>query len=357
MLSIGKIFSLPKYLQMPSVGIDISDKSIKYVELKKADCGYRLKNFGEKKTEAGIIESGIIKNEEKFISKLVELKKETGNIYTVFSLPEEKAFLKVIKLPAMDKSKIRQSLELQLEETIPLSAKDAQFDYEIVEADEENRLTVVLTAFPKKIINQYADCLKRAGFFPVACEVENQSIARAIVPKDHKGPFLIVDFGRTRTSFLIASDGIARFTSTVSVSGESLSQSLARAFKINIFEAERMKHLQVLSGRTDEKVLSAIVPIISTIKDEIYNVLSFWENQNSKKENEIKKIILCGGDANMEGLTDFFSQNTKRPVVLGNPWVNVTSFKNYIPEIKRNISLTYVTAIGLALRAIEHKQL
>ena len=80
--------------------------------------------------------------------------------------------------------------------------------------------------------------------------------------------------------------------------------------------------------------------------------MHYWENIPSKK-NDIEKIILCGGESNMAGLTDFFSQELKKPVELGNTWVNVTTFKNYVPEIARNISLTYATAVGLALRSFE----
>jgi hypothetical protein len=39
-------------------------------------------------------------------------------------------------------------------------------------------------------------------------------------------------------------------------------------------------------------------------------------------------------------------------VELGNPWINITDFKYYIPEIEFEDSLMYATAIGLALRTI-----
>jgi len=357
---LSKIFSMPKYLQMPAVGIDISDRSIKYTELKKTKNEYRLKYFGERKIDPGIIESGTIKDDEKLTRELSLLRQETKNDYVIFSLPEEKVFLKVMDLPEMEKSKIRQSIEVQLEEVVPLSAKDVFFDYELVKKNNEQKgLSVALTVFPKNIINTYSEVLVKAGFLPIICEVENQAIARALVPKNQKGTFLIVDFGRTRTSFLIAVDGIAHFTSTISVAGDNLSRSLARVFKIDVFEAERLKQSQSISGRTDEKILSSIIPIVSAIKDEIYRVMLFWQGQcedRKEKNNEIDKIILCGGDSNMKGLTDFISQNVKKPVELGNPWINVSSFKNYVPEIKRNISLTYVAGIGLALRAFQSEE-
>jgi Tfp pilus assembly PilM family ATPase len=67
--------------------------------------------------------------------------------------------------------------------------------------------------------------------------------------------------------------------------------------------------------------------------------------------------MLCGGGANLKGLPQFLSERLKIPVVCGNPWVNILKppIKS-IPELSYQESLTYVTALGLALRDVSYRQ-
>ena len=68
---------------------------------------------------------------------------------------------------------------------------------------------------------------------------------------------------------------------------------------------------------------------------------------------DIKEIILCGGDANLAGLTEYLTLTLKIPVKLANVWLNVFSFEEYVPEIEFNKSLKFATAVGLALKGKE----
>ncbi|MDO8554962.1 MAG: type IV pilus assembly protein PilM [bacterium] len=353
-MNLLSLFPLPKYLRMPAVGIDISDRSIKYIEFKKHKNEFRLHKFGERKIEEGVIIGGVIKKEVNLINHLKELRTEIDNDYVISALPEEKAFLKVVQIPEMEESQVKKSMELQLEEIIPLPVKDVVFDCEIIGRLQKGGVEVSLSAFPLALANDYVNVLHKAGFTPVVFEVENQSIARALLSPWQKSTAMIVDFGRTRTSFLIAEEGAVKFTSTIPVAGESLNKSLANNLKMDIFEAERLKQKQVVNKKMDEKIITAVLPVISSIKNEIQRIFTYWrareENQGVGKK-EIDKIILCGGDSNLAGLTDYLSYELNKIVELGNPWLNVTSFREYMPEIERRESLAYVTAIGLALRS------
>ncbi len=358
-MKIFEIFPLPSYLRIPAAGIDISDRSIKYVDLERRGKELRLKKFGERKIEEGIIESGAIKKKDNSIAHLKEVKKELGNKYVISALPEEKAFLKVVWLPKMEERQIGTSLELQMEELIPLPPAETIFDYEICDfvGKKDERLGVVLTAFSVMLAEEYLEVLKAAGFFPLVFEVESQTVARALISSGDKGTFMIIDFGRTRTSFMILENGLVKFTSTIPIAGGSINKSLARSLKIDVFEAERLKQEQVANGKIDEKIEDAAKPVIAVIKEETKRILEYWQThaeERGVRDKDVDKIIFCGGDSNLVGLIDYFSSELKKSVELGNPWANVNSFKDYIPEMEKRQSLAYVTAIGLALRSFQN---
>jgi len=90
--------------------------------------------------------------------------------------------------------------------------------------------------------------------------------------------------------------------------------------------------------------------------------MSYWDSQLNErgksalpaevKGKKIAKILLCGGDSNLFGFSEYLSYELKTPVELSNPWINITSFSEHIPEIELRESLIYTTALGLALRSV-----
>ena len=341
---------------MPAIGIDVSDKSIKFVELEKKNNQLRLKKFGDKKIEKKVIEKGKIKLKENLIENLKLLNNQLGNPFVIASLPEEKAFIKVVQLPQMPEAQIRKSLEMQLEEIVPFPPEDIVFDYEVIKKPtKKGILEIILNAFPKNIVENYADVFTKAGFTPTVFELENQSIFRALVEESIEESVMIIDFGKMRTSFVVGEEGITKFSSTIKVGGRHIDKTLAKNLNLDIFEAEKTKKRQILK-KTNSEIIKAILPAISVIKDEAARILKYWNQyaeQQSFKYKEVTKIILCGGDANMAGLTDYFAYELKKPVEIGNPWKNITTFKDYVPEMNRRESLMYATAIGLALRSFK----
>jgi type IV pilus assembly protein PilM len=349
-------FPLPKYLRLPAVGIDISDRSIKYAELKRHTADeLHLKTFGTKHLDKGIIESGEIKNKKKLIEHLALIRKEVGGRFFAASLPEEKAFTTMVNLPSMEKFQIRKALTVQLEELIPMPPAETIFDYELIEkSSKTGSISVVLTAFPRNIITDYMSAFKEAGIIISFLEVEGQAILRALAPKEEKGILMAIDFGKTRTTFVIGENGILRFSSTIKVGGEDIDKKLSQVLEINIFEAEKIKKQKTLGRKShrDEEILSGIIPTISAIKDEIQRIMIYWQTHDKQHHRrKIKKILLCGGDSNLKGLTDYLSYHIQTPVEMANPWVNITTFKDYVPEIEKEESLTYATALGLSLRS------
>lgn len=356
----SKFFPAPRYLQIPAVGVDLSDRSVKYIEFQKAPDGFRLKRFGKDNIISGLIESGVIKQKEALAEQLKLLRKELNTSNIIASLPEEKGFIKVVKIPLMDESQIRKNLEAQIEELVPFPAEEVVFDFEVVGKDRlKNKLAIVLSAFPKSISDDYAFVFKEAGFLPVAFELENQSLLRTFVESgsgDDVGAVMVVDFGKTRTSFLVGEEGFVKFSSTINVAGGDLDKVLARSLNVGVFEAERMKRKRLTVRNEEGGIMGIILPIISVVKDETRRIMDYWishAEEQGFKNKEISKIILCGGDSNLLGFSDYLSYELRKSVELGNVWKNVASFDNYVPEIEYQESMTYATAIGLALRAIK----
>ena len=143
------------------------------------------------------------------------------------------------------------------------------------------------------------------------------------------------------------------FTSTVDVGGVILNNMIQKNFKISFEEAEKMKKKFGLQRNSVNKELfSVLLNSVSILRDEIEKHFLYWHthlDEDEKERPSIKKIILCGGDSNLIGIAEYFSVSIKCKVDIANVWVNVFNLENEIPDINFDKSLTYATALGLAL--------
>ncbi len=352
-----KLFPTPKYLEMPAVGLDISDQSVKYLELMPKGDSYLVKKFGEKEIPVGIIEAGEIKDQKKLEEILRSLKVEQGIKKVFASLPEEEAYIVRIPMPAMGLDELRGAIELGLEEHVPIPAKEAVFDYEILHHPESEADTfdVVVSVMPISTVASYSNTLKNAGLELLALEIEAQAIARALTPFHTRETTLVVDFGKTRTSFLVVSGHKAFFSSTVNnIGGEDITKAIQKNLKVDYATAEKIKITKgLLHSRREKELLFSVIPIVSILKDEIAKQYNFWESKTTgRKKEKIERVVLGGGQATLPGLAEYLAMSLGVPVEIGNVWTNTHLMDTTLPPMTFNQSLRYATAMGLALRNV-----
>jgi len=361
-----------KFLEIEpeSFGLDISDLSLRIAKLrKKQKKGSILVSVGEQKIKSGIIEDGIIKNED----ALVEIiKKGISEVkgdkirteYVICSLPEEKGFSKVIQMPKMEEADLKKAIRYEAENHIPLAADKVYLDSQIIRpAHNHTRyVEILIVAFPKEVVDPYVSCLKKAGLQPKALELESLAIARALVKNEvTSDDLLLIDLGITKTSFIIFSGYFLRLTSSISVSSEEFTKAIASGLGVGLKEANKLKLKYGAEGKTEKgkKILEMLTPSLKILAVEIKKHLSFYRTHSSSSHSQpsgkgIKKIILSGGGANLKGLADFLNRELKIPVEIGNPWINILlDAKKKSSLLNDKESLGYVTALGLALRGIK----
>ncbi len=347
-----KSFPPPSFLDLAATGVDISHSGVKVLGLKKVREGYIPDFIEEKRLMAGVVENGEVQDPAALIAVLAALREKYNMHFIRASLPEEKAYLFQTSVPQADSEKqIRSSIEFQLEEHVPITPQDAIFDYDVVHEQKEN-IEISVTVFSKQFILGYQDILRKSGLFPVSFELEGQAIANAVIPHGDNKTYLIVDFGRTRSSITIVKNRIVGFTSTVNVGGNEMTEAIMKYFQVDEIEAEKIKNTKGFVDTEQNKELhDSLISTVSVLRDEISRHVAYWNNkeENRKDENQVHTIILCGGNASLKGLPEYISSGVKVSVERANVWQNVISYEAYIPQIQEERALSYATAIGLAL--------
>jgi type IV pilus assembly protein PilM len=336
---------------MNSFAIDISDRSIKYGELVMTTSGLRLGKYGKAQIPEGTVVSGKIEKENELVGVLKQIKEKEKIHFIRVSLSEEQMYLFTLSVPASSNENLRDMILLQIEEYVPLKAPDVVFDFDIIKEDDKNTLIEVV-AIANTTLESYLSVFEKAGLVPLSFEIDAQATARAIIPNGDDSPIMIVDFGDFRTGISVSSGGRIFLTTTLSLGGIDLTNMIAKNFSLSFPEAEKMKQeygLNKVSKAGD--IFPAILNGISVLKDEINKQYQYWETHysNNKGHEPIKRIILCGGDANLAGLSEYLELSMKMKIENANVWVNILNTENSVPEMSFEESLGYATVFGLAL--------
>lgn len=346
-------FPVPDFLAMSSHALDISDESIKYGKIISHQNGFKIQTIGQEKIPAGIVVSGKIENEPNLIEILKNIKEKENMKFVRISLPEEQMYLFNVVLPKLSHDEIKESITLQLEDHIPLSAADAVFDYELIREVNNESVFVQVVATSVNVIESYLSALSQVGLIPLSFELETQAIARAVVHKDLDGSAMVVDFGKTRTGISIVENGRVMFTSTFDMGGQRITEVISKHFKVTVDQAEQMKKAYSdLGSDAENDIFPAIVSNLSVLLDELRRHYSYWHNhpsEDGQAHARIQKIILCGGESNLYGIVSYLKTSMEMPVEYANVWVNIMDISKELPEMPFGESLTYPTVFGLAL--------
>lgn len=205
-----------------------------------------------------------------------------------------------------------------------------------------------VTVCAKEIVDAYFAACKSAGVVPLSFEVESQAIAKAVLPKTGQGTHLLLDFGKTRTGLGIVSGGTLMYASTIDIGGEELSKALIKKLgEKDESEFTKLKNEVGLTG-AGSGVVEALLPVVSAIKDEVQTRIQYW-NDKGGPNRQVENIILCGGSANLRGLTTYFTETLNIECHMALVWQNAFDSKLIAPPIDKRHSYGYATAIGLAL--------
>jgi len=322
--SILNSFPVPNYLSFRSVGIDISPKAIRVLSLKKHNEGLLPEFYDERIFEK---ECPVLQNDEdvKLCDELRSILKDIQEKYEIqfatVSLPEVKTYIFKTTIPEEALSSVDDALAVKIQENVPLDTDKIVYDYAIPRKNRSGGdVEVVVTVFPKNVIAAYTKLLDEVGIIAVAFESESQSIARSVINKEDVSPYLLMNLGYSQINLAIVESNVVSYTSSLSYSPEDLI--------------------------ADKKGSEAI-----ELKRKINQLLVYWftNKRDGNADNKITTAIITGPHATNQDIVQYLEESAHIVVQTANVWKNCFSLDAFVPEIPRDESLSYATAVGLAL--------
>jgi type IV pilus assembly protein PilM len=347
-------------------GIDIGDSSIKIVQLiKKWRPGgksfFDISDIRQIALPKGAVSFGEILDSEAVTNKLRQLLGAIGknpaikNSWVVASLPVSKSFLKLIVAPVSEKELNDKIIYDEVSKHLPMDISEIKIDWQIINDPfaQKNATHLLIGAVPIKTISDYSNILKSAGLHPLAMEIEDLSIARAMITssKTYKNEArAILDLGGSRSSVIIYDKGSIQFSSLVNFSGDYIDQILSKRLNIEHAESSNLKTINGLNyNNKHPEYLKIMIELADELVHSISDKITYYQN-HFRDTNPVTHITVSGGLSIMTNLDKYITNKIKIETAPGNVWKNLLNKKIKQDSIN---NLAFASAIGLALRATE----
>ena len=349
-------------------GLDFGDSSIKLVQiLKKFNLRgrptYELKHLRKVDLLPGCIAMGEILQPEAVKQKILHLLGYEGNEFkkistpwVVFDLPVTKTFLKLIEIKTPPLQLTEEDVKLEAVNHVPFDIKETYLDWQIINLEDEEATSakVLIGAVPKTIADSYFNVLDSIGLSPIATEVEDLSIARAMITgnKTYMGEArAILDLGASRSTIIIYDKGSIQFSQGINFSGDLIDTALMQSLKIDRTTAENLK---IKNGLTYDPAyplyLKTISELIEKLLSDIFRAVNYYQN-HFPEPNPVTHITMSGGVSSLKNLDKIITKKLAVGAYPGNAWKNIYNEK--LIGRDRYELLSYASAIGLGLRACE----
>ena len=308
------------------VGLDIGSRSIKAAEITETKRGLALKRFGIVDIAHGAIEEGTINDPEAVAESIKQLFKsyniKEGNV--AVSIGGYSVIVKKISVQTMDEEKLQETIHFEDEQYIPFDISDVNLDFQILGESESNpgQMNVFLVAAKKEMVNDYINLVNLAGLNPCIVDVEAfalQNTFEANYDMQSENTALI-DIGASKTSLNILKGNSSLFMRDVSLGCGQINQKIMSLIECSFEEAEQFKYGDKPDRLTPEDLKGIISSVVADWCTEIRRALDFF--YSTYPEDQIKRIILSGGGANIEEFRELLATEASAEVEPINPFKN-----------------------------------
>lgn len=337
------------YKEKPAIGLDISQTGIKIMSVDPKRL--LVLGYGAIDLDPAKIQKSLDSEDNYLADSIKSLLNEKlvgalSSNQTIIGVPTNRSFSRTFTLPIKLESSLKDAVETEVEQYIPLPINSLYVDYEIIERTKE-QLTVIMSAVPKVLIDNCMTACFAAGLQPIMIEPGINAVARVLeTTEEGHLPTLIVDIGPANTDIAILDKGAIQLSGGLAVGGNTFTLDIAKKLDITLENAHQLKVLNGLNaGPRQDKIRQALKPNLERIVLEIKKVLRFY-NERLNENRDIQQVLVVGGGSNMPGIGDFFTDTLVMPARVASPWQHLDFGK--LPQPAKQFRPRYITVAGLA---------
>jgi len=350
------------------IGLDIDEKSIKLIELKKSPLGIALVNYATKDVEmAG--EGSKITSIAKTIRRIIDENGiEENEVYSAVSGPG--VSIRRITVPEMPDEELKGAIRWEAKNLIPFPLESVVLDHYVIGKVVEKgvqKLDIIVVAAKEDVLSEQVKIIEEAGLKVAGITVNSFALWEVVqkeVSSSEGEVIALIDIGAEAASINLFKNNVLQFTREISVAGENITKAMTgmlvseqQQLSLTYEQAEKIKieygipkegSLEKTSdGIPLNQVLEIIKPTLRRMLNEILRSFDYYKEQF--REPKIDRVFLAGGSSKLKNLEEFLGTGLGIKVEVVNPLQNINIDLKIPKEPLREMAPRLTLAIGLAL--------
>jgi len=323
-------FTLQKQKQWQRVlGIDYSNKSLKYVLVKRSVRGIKIDGYGKYSFTGEDTENEI----EKALNHLLKDNKYLRKSKIVIGLEDNDVVLKTESFPNLSRKEILQSIHFALQREISQEGVETEIicDYRPVEGDNNNSDYITM-GVPEDVVVNKVGAVVAQGATPskiIPTIVTILNVLQFIPGIKEMGEIGLMDIGATRSILIFVKDGRIEFYREILVGGDDFTKGITgtifhegKAVQLISEEAVEFKlkygypldysEGMTFHGAPISEIGTMMRPVVERLIGEIKRSIGFFKDKS--ESGDINRLYLFGGGAQLKNLHDIVSEKLELSV-------------------------------------------
>ncbi|MBM4102828.1 MAG: type IV pilus assembly protein PilM [Planctomycetes bacterium] len=304
--------------------IDIGTCSLKALRLRPTDEGIEVVGFdylehGKILSAAGVSaqekHNAIAQTLRQFLSR-----NDIGKDPVAISIAGQNSFARFVKLPPVEPKKVPEIIQFEAVQQIPFDINEVEWDWQKMEApDGGTDAEVGIFAIKNELIAEIMDHFTRENLHVTCVQISPMAMynyilydRKDIAAAGRKGT-IILDIGAENSTLVICTrDSV--WQRSIRIGGNSFTQAIAEAFKLNFEKAEKLKRSAPMS-KYMRQIYTAMKPVYTELSGELQRSLGFYGSSGPGRDQGFTGIIAMGGGMKLQGLPKYLQQSLGIAVV------------------------------------------
>ncbi len=339
------------------LGVDLSSTAAKVLELSYSSGRYKVESFGL----ATIPPEAIVENNIKdfaVVTEALKLALERAKVstrYAAIAMPSTAVISKILQVDAsLSDDELEAHIQLEAATLIPFPLAEVRMDFTVLEINEKDasKMNVLFVASRTENVDARVDVLEDAGLTVDFVDVETFAVERSVnflrtlLPDQGVDKTIaVIDFGATMTTLTVLHNMRAIYSREEVFGGRQLTEAIQRRYHLSYEEAGRMKKMGGLPADYEEEVLK---PFRESLIPLVRRSMQFF--LSSGYSHNVDFILLAGGGAHLNGLSEMLADRLSAPCVIADPFENMSLARGLNEDSLRLDAPAFMVSCGLALR-------
>ncbi|QDE38217.1 pilus assembly protein PilM [Luteibacter pinisoli] len=343
----------------PLIGVDISSTAVKLLQLSEAGGRYRVEHYAvEPLPPNAVVEKNIVEVEAVGEAIRRALARSGAKVkHAAAAVAGSAVITRIIPMSAdLSEDDLEGQIQVEANQYIPYPIEEVSLDFEIVGPVRDNpeMNNILLAASRTENVDMRIAALDLGGLTARVIDVEAFAMENAFamvadqLAVSRDALVAVVDIGATMTTLAVLKNQRTIYSREQVFGGKQLTDEIMRRYGLSYEEAGRAKRK---GGLPESYEMEALEPFKESLVQQVSRLLQFFFA--GSEYSRVDQVVLAGGCASIDGITEILEQQLGVPCVVANPLARMSLSSKVQAQTLAQDAPALMIAVGLAMRSFD----